>query len=302
MEKRREWAAGRRSKSETSFERARVVADGIPLGQPILVGHHSEKRHRKDVERIDNGMRNGVEHLRTAQYHESKAAGLEAQLDGSIFSDDPDALERLDARIAELERTRDAWKAENAAFRKGPATFAACLQVSAEARSREIRARIMEGYSWCRQPHPTYSLTNLGANIRRLKERRAAIAERQRRTAAAEAAPGGVTIESRGGGYCRVTFAEKPEREVLTALREAGFRWGGGSWTGLQAKLPKLGDEAHTHDTAVDCEIPDTGGFRLPVLGPVSVAALGPRGARRGDGSTPGGACCDACGYCGRCT
>ena len=31
----------------------------VPLGQPILVGHHSEKRHRKDLTRIDDAFRQG---------------------------------------------------------------------------------------------------------------------------------------------------------------------------------------------------------------------------------------------------
>ena len=32
---------------------ARERLEMIPLGQPILVGHHSEKRHRRDLKRID---------------------------------------------------------------------------------------------------------------------------------------------------------------------------------------------------------------------------------------------------------
>ena len=32
------------------------VADGIPLGQPILVGHHSERHAPRDAERIESGM------------------------------------------------------------------------------------------------------------------------------------------------------------------------------------------------------------------------------------------------------
>jgi Spy/CpxP family protein refolding chaperone len=60
-ERLRGWAAKRTAKSAAAFESARVVADGIPMGQPILVGHHSERRHRRDIARIDSGMRNGVE-------------------------------------------------------------------------------------------------------------------------------------------------------------------------------------------------------------------------------------------------
>jgi hypothetical protein len=36
----------------------------------------------------------------------------------------------------------------------------------------------------------------------------------------------------------RVTFAEKPRRELLNELRGAGFRWAGGSWQGRRDALP----------------------------------------------------------------
>jgi Domain of unknown function (DUF3560) len=52
-------------------ERARAavsaIAENIPFGQPILVGHHSERRARKDAEEIEVGMHKAVklwEHLR----------------------------------------------------------------------------------------------------------------------------------------------------------------------------------------------------------------------------------------------
>lgn len=52
-----------------------AIADNIPLGQPILVGHHSEKRARKDAERIRSGMRKAVNLWKTSQYWERRAAG-----------------------------------------------------------------------------------------------------------------------------------------------------------------------------------------------------------------------------------
>ena len=52
-----------------------ALADGIPLGQPILVGHHSERHARKDAERIDNGMRRAVKMWETSEYWRVRAAG-----------------------------------------------------------------------------------------------------------------------------------------------------------------------------------------------------------------------------------
>ena len=52
-----------------------ALADGIPLGQPILVGHHSEARARRDAEKIENGMRKAVRLWETSQYWQDRAAG-----------------------------------------------------------------------------------------------------------------------------------------------------------------------------------------------------------------------------------
>lgn len=35
------------------------LKSGIPMSQPILVGHHSERRHRKHLERIERIVRPG---------------------------------------------------------------------------------------------------------------------------------------------------------------------------------------------------------------------------------------------------
>jgi hypothetical protein len=51
------------------------IADNIPFGQPILVGHHSERRARKDAERIENGMRRAVKLWETSEYWERRAEG-----------------------------------------------------------------------------------------------------------------------------------------------------------------------------------------------------------------------------------
>jgi protein-L-isoaspartate O-methyltransferase len=51
------------------------IADAIPFGQPILVGHHSERRARKDAARIQNGMAKAVKLWETSEYWQSRAAG-----------------------------------------------------------------------------------------------------------------------------------------------------------------------------------------------------------------------------------
>ena len=52
---------------------------GIPFGQPILVGHHSERAHRKVLERADNAMRKGIEESKKADNYRARAEYWESR-------------------------------------------------------------------------------------------------------------------------------------------------------------------------------------------------------------------------------
>lgn len=59
-------------RSEQLFEKAHDMASIIPFGQPILVGHHSEKRDRNYRNRIHNTMRKAFEEEGKAKYYRNK--------------------------------------------------------------------------------------------------------------------------------------------------------------------------------------------------------------------------------------
>jgi hypothetical protein len=52
-ERHREYADNAAKKAEGCMNSAHQIQDIIPPGQPILVGHHSEGRHRRDLARVD---------------------------------------------------------------------------------------------------------------------------------------------------------------------------------------------------------------------------------------------------------
>lgn len=66
------------AEAKRAFAGAHSIADGIPMGQPILVGHHSEARHRRDVDRIHRYMERGVTADREAAELKAAAAAAEA--------------------------------------------------------------------------------------------------------------------------------------------------------------------------------------------------------------------------------
>jgi len=69
------YSENRTKDAERAHQAVARIADGIPLGQPILIGHHSERHARRDAEKIENGMRKAVKMWDTAKYWESRAAG-----------------------------------------------------------------------------------------------------------------------------------------------------------------------------------------------------------------------------------
>lgn len=91
------------ARADAAFEQAHDIAGAIPLGQPILIGHHSEKRHRRDLERIDSKMRKAVEQSGRRDYWKSRA---EATLAKAKRREKPGAIQR---RIERLEADQRKW-------------------------------------------------------------------------------------------------------------------------------------------------------------------------------------------------
>lgn len=66
----------RRSQDADAAHRAvSAVSQRFEFGQPILIGHHSERKARKDAERMENGMRRAVKMWETSTYWAARAAG-----------------------------------------------------------------------------------------------------------------------------------------------------------------------------------------------------------------------------------
>ena len=114
------YSESRAKDAEQAHKQVTSILEHIPFGQPILVGHHSEKRARKDVERIDNGMRKSVKMWDTSKYW---AARAEAAILDAKYKERPDvrarrikkleAEERKQARIlTHARQSLAAWSAE----------------------------------------------------------------------------------------------------------------------------------------------------------------------------------------------
>ncbi len=201
LARRREWAAGREAKSAAAFDRAHNLSKDIPLGQPILVGHHSERRARRDAKQIEDSMFAGVDHAKMAERHDQAADGIERQLERSIYSDDDDAIERLEERIAMLEAERDRVKAFNASCRKGTRD----MSLLDERQQRDIisTAQVASYQLGKGGGFPAYHLALLGANIKRNRQRLATLANPRSAAPRAMFARYAGTCEECGGAVAK---------------------------------------------------------------------------------------------------
>lgn len=107
-----ERADRRAGASAAAYAKAERVASGIPMGQPILVGHHSEKRHRRDLARISRGYAKAGEldsEARRLAASASSSQRHQAHLEspGTIQR----RLDRLRADLRSLERREKEWGA-----------------------------------------------------------------------------------------------------------------------------------------------------------------------------------------------
>ena len=67
------WSSSAAKKSDQSYDASNKHSDFLSLGEPIKIGHHSEKRHRKMIEDANNNMRKSVELGNKAESHAGKA-------------------------------------------------------------------------------------------------------------------------------------------------------------------------------------------------------------------------------------
>lgn len=180
IERARRYADSAARAADAAYEGSRKIADMIPLGQPILVGHHSEGHARRDAARIAAGMDRAVAETRRAETWRGRAHAIEA--DNAISSWDPEARDKIEARIAELEAEREDIKRTNTAIRRYG--FAAADIPESHRRALALLAAVCPYENVETRGFPAYKLTNLGSNIRRLRERLTAL-DRQRAAAPA---------------------------------------------------------------------------------------------------------------------
>lgn len=210
------------SESDATWQAARKRGEAIPFGQPILVGHHSERRDRNYRAGIDRLHEKSFALSEKAKHYEEKAASVGT---GGISSDDPDALVKLRSELDECTANQERMKAANKAIRTGKTPDKQIPALVALGFSEDSAQTLLKGDFCGRVGFAPYQLSNNNANMTRIKKRMDELEARRSREA--------VEVETEGYRYredaeenrVMFEFDGKPAQEVRDLLKRNAFKW-----------------------------------------------------------------------------
>ncbi len=158
-----------------------------------------------------------------------------------IMSDDPKAVELLEEKLFKLESQRDDMKLINKQYKKAvqrgkddkSGSVADYLGAFLKEAGKEVKHEtcvklvhcVENGHSWEKQPYPSYSLTNLGANIRTVKKRIAKIKVVATEETSEYKLNGVRVVDNCEAHRLQLFFDSKPDGQIRIHLKQSGFRW-----------------------------------------------------------------------------
>ena len=242
----RERALQAKAGSTAAYRRSEELTKNIPSGQPILVGHHSEKRHRRALECSWNALGKSVELERKADYYAAKAEA--AEHNRAIYAEDDDAVENLTERVAALESLQERMKAANRIIKSLKQTQeekieALCKLFLGLGLAWLVMNRLGDGplaaagsiagvtigtvlsalYLFCKTRRRTRELSRAEGQARPAGE---TLKRLLKSTPTKEYTIGEVRIvENTEANRLQVFFPEKPSETVRKELKSNGFRW-----------------------------------------------------------------------------
>jgi len=149
---------------------------------------------------------------------------------GGISGDDPDAREKLAAKIAKLQALQETMKAVNAYHKKNK-TLEGCPDLT-PAQAAKLSASMAGGWRQNPRPFESFGLTNNNANIRRLQQRLEEMKRIEEKPLDGWDFDGGRVEANADENRLQVFFDEKPDEEKRGELKRNGFRWApsAGAW------------------------------------------------------------------------
>ena len=172
---------------------------------------------------------------------------------GGIRQDDPQAIPKLQKKLAGLEKAQETMKAVNAYYRKH-GTLDGCPHLSPE-NLENLKADMASGWHYEKKPFQSWELSNNNAEIRRVRQRIESLTRANEVAYVGWEFDGGHVEANRDQGRLQVFFDGKPEADARQQLKEHGFRWAPsvGAWQRL------LNDNAYYASDRIACIQPLSG-------------------------------------------
>ena len=143
---------------------------------------------------------------------------------GGISADDPQAVQKLECKLAKLEKSHETMKMVNAYYRKYK-TLDGCPYLSPE-NIEMLKADMSR--SWRDEhakPFEAYALSNNNAEIRRVKKRIQDLTQKKAVGFTGWEFEGGRVEANTEANRLQIFFNSKPDETMRTALKSNGFRW-----------------------------------------------------------------------------
>lgn len=103
------YAANAETKSDQYYEKSNKDREFLSLGEPIKIGHHSERRHRKSIEDANNNMRKCVELSDKANHLKDRAAYWLSRTE-EINLSMPESVEYFEYKLEEAKMNHEGLK------------------------------------------------------------------------------------------------------------------------------------------------------------------------------------------------
>ena len=172
---------------------------------------------------------------------------------GGISADDPNAVSKLESKLAKLEQAQETMKAVNAYYRKHK-TLDGCPHLSPE-QIEKLKMSMSGSYRANPKPFESYQLSNNNAEIRRLKNRITALTRRKELGYVGWEFDGGRVEANTADNRLQIFFDEKPDKEIREELKGNGFRYA----PSTEAWQRQLNDNAIYAADCIKCIQPLTG-------------------------------------------
>ena len=142
---------------------------------------------------------------------------------GGISADDSQAVAKLESKLASLESSQERMKAVNAYYRKHK-TLDGCPHIPASI-IESLKSDMANSWHPEDKPYHSWALSNNNAEIRRVRERIAALTRQREEGFVGWEFAGGKVEANRADNRLQIFFEEKPDGETRSALKSNGFRW-----------------------------------------------------------------------------